>query len=52
MKKVIPALTAAIAIMTQTSPIQAASAPGAVFAKPFTETVHGTAPFSQITNAD
>lgn len=52
MKKVIPALTAAIAIMTQTSPIQAASAPGAVFAKPFTETVHGTAPFSLITNAD
>lgn len=52
MKKVIPALTAAIAIMTQTSPIQAASAPGTVFAKPFTETVHGTAPFSQITNAD
>ncbi len=52
MKKLIPALTAAIAIMTQTSPIQAASAPGAVFAKPFTETVHGTAPFSKITNAD
>lgn len=52
MKKVIPALTAAIAIMTQTTPIQAASAPGAVFANPFTETVHGTAPFATITNAD
>ncbi len=52
MKKVIPALTAAIALMTQTTPMQAASAPGAVFAKPFTETVHGTAPFANITNAD
>ena len=52
MKKVIPALTAAIAIMTQIPSTQAAPAPGAVFAKPFTETVHGTAPFSKITNAD
>ena len=33
MKKVIPALTAAIAIMTQIPSTQAAPAPGAVFAK-------------------
>jgi peptidyl-dipeptidase Dcp len=48
MKKIVTGLMIAGAIMTQTQVTHAEN----VFDKPFSDTVHGTAPFSKISNKD